>query len=530
MQAYWLAPQDTFFSGVLRFVKDQNAYFSFIRQAADGHVLFINRMTHMEHQPAFLNLQWLLAGRTMSLVNYDFQWTFSIYRALGAFSLIFGFSALASQVLKKSQNRIIALLMCAFGGGFAWFFLKVKRLPFFDSLDWSLFAFLELSSNIHPFYQILVTPHTVLPIGLLCLFFMLYLVGEKSGKIRWYCFAGLIGIIDGLMRPYDMISIITIIPVFIAIEMILKREFSYRQIFMRIIPLIMVVPIGLYYYYLFYFHPIFKFWGQGTVPFTLPFYWHIINLGLAGVLCIVRIGMFRKYPMDSASRLIFTWIASTLFLVHAYKFMNIVPYSYQIQVTLLPPIILLGVSLLDHVEWPWRRVRFGLVLLIILFAVNSLSSAVLMKRNLISVEVSSKAKSILIPGPEEEYQLYIPASELAAYLWLDENSKEDDIVLSTISTGGYIARYASVRVALGHLQDVTPMAKEISPRVNRFFSGEMTLDESRTLIDDLGADWIFFGHIEKTLYEGQIEMVQHLKSCYDNEDVTIYAAPHNSCN
>jgi len=43
------SPPEHRFLGMLRNVDDLNMYFSFIRQAAEGHVLFEDRLTHLPH-------------------------------------------------------------------------------------------------------------------------------------------------------------------------------------------------------------------------------------------------------------------------------------------------------------------------------------------------------------------------------------------------------------------------------------------------------------------------------------------------
>jgi hypothetical protein len=44
-------------------------YFSFIRQATEGHWLFVNRLTSLDHQPVLLNVEWFAVGRLIALAG-----------------------------------------------------------------------------------------------------------------------------------------------------------------------------------------------------------------------------------------------------------------------------------------------------------------------------------------------------------------------------------------------------------------------------------------------------------------------------
>src|SRR5688572_7664927 len=114
--AYLRTPPGMVFGGTLIWQSDQNAYFSFIRQSADGHFLFLNRMTSLEHRPAFFNLEWLIVGRLMSW--FGETWAYHLWRATGAVAVTGGFLALARLVLDGPALRRIAIVLGLLGGSF----------------------------------------------------------------------------------------------------------------------------------------------------------------------------------------------------------------------------------------------------------------------------------------------------------------------------------------------------------------------------------------------------------------------------
>lgn len=489
---FWLgdrwAPEGTVYDGLVGMVDDQNMYFSFIRQAAEGDWLFVNRLTHVEHQPALFNVEWLAVGRLMHGLGDSQAGAYAIWRAVGVLLLIFGFWALAGRVLADSFQRRLALLLCAFGGGFGWIFLVLERagaLQEYPALT------LDLSEALHPFSHLFANPHLSVSHGLSLWFLAAFVAGEQTGRPRCYLAAGAIAVLHALIRPYDLILIYGILPAYILVEWAATRTWSWRTTALRLVPLAATAPVLLYYVALFQFHPVFKYWSsQGNVAAPgLP--WHLLSFGAAGVLCAARLCLVRRYPLQPAERLLLVWIGGVLFLIHGKSLpgLRFLPFAPVFGVTLASAMLIVGVRVVSsEALYPHGRLAWGRTAL---FA--AVTSACCLSSAVWILKVCHNLRSFR--------DHYIPAAEYAAFRWLNENAGRSDVVLSTLPSGNRMAKYVSARFALGH-RFVTPHAQEIAGRVDRFLAGQMSSAEANGLLSDLNVRWIYVGAPERSAATG----------------------------
>lgn len=517
--AYVRTPPGWMFAGVLIYPEDQDAYASFIRQAADGHFLFVNRLTSLDHGPAFFNLEWLCVGRLTGWLQGSTIAAYQVWRAAGALSVVLGFSALAYVVLPGRSLRRIALLMCVFGGGFQVISLALNGLSGIAEKLLGVHAGLLPTEffffTTHPFAQILVNPHFSLPLGIFMAAVAAYVHGERTGAWRWYAGAGALAAIEGLMRPYEMIALYTTLPLFALVEMLVARRFEARRLGLRMLPLLLVAPVFLYTVYIFEFHPIFKYWASQGYVDPLPFTTHFAHMGLAGVLFAIRLCLVKKYPFKTpVERFLLVWLATVFFFVHANSLplLRFMPYTPQLMTSLMPPMILLGAVVLDPAQWGWAAGRRALALsLIVAFlCVNALDSAVLLDT------LSPKGTT---PDP----QIYIPDAEMQAYRWLDREASEDDVVLCLNQTGHRLAKFASVRVVSGHWS-VTPESEKMEGSAERFYAGAVSLEAAAEFLRQCRVKWIYLGPNERRWGRPNMDLLPGFKKRVINDDVTVYSA------
>jgi hypothetical protein len=511
------APSGMVFSGILSWNEDQDMYFSFIRQGADGHLLFRNRLTSIEHEPVFFNLEWLMVGWILKLCGGSTDLAYHIWRAAGTLAVVLGFWSLAQVTLQDPVQRRVALLMGLFGGTLNWFFVALRLLSqAAERLVGAGFGEISVKFPLfatHPYGQILVNPHFALPLGVLMFALAAYLKGEQTGNWRWYAGAGGLTAVDGVMRPYDMIAFYTAIPVFILAEKVLRGRIEWRKLKLRLLPLLLVAPVFLYTVYLFDIHPVFRYWatqGSGTYASIVSTLAHI---GLAAVLLAVRLCRVRAFPFNTSSeRLLLVWLGTVFFLVHsnAIPMFRFMPYTPQLGTILMPPIILLGVAVIDPARWKRTEGRRLLPALLLggLVVLNSLDSAVL-------TYSATPREGVL------DKERFIPATELAAYEWLGREASETDVVLGVRRTGYRLAKYASVQVVSGHWS-VTPTADLVEMNTRAFYAGRMTPQGATEFLNQMRVDWIYVGQNERWFGVPPLDQLPGLTKHVINDDVTVY--------
>ncbi|HLJ11948.1 MAG TPA: hypothetical protein VKU82_12205 [Planctomycetaceae bacterium] len=496
------------FDGLVGMIDDQNMAFSFIRQAAEGHWLFVNRLTYIDHEPVLFNLEWLAVGQLMSWLGGSEAGAYAAWRWMGISLVIGGFWCLAGACGLKNFERKMALWMCALGGGFGWLFLILERGGLIARFSP---ATLDLSHAVHPFSHMFANPHLSVSHGLSLLFLAAFATGEQTAKAIWYVIAGVIGVIHGLVRPYDLILISGVIPAFILIERIAVGKWSLRKTALRLLPLAAIAPVLGYYVALFRFHPVFKYWAsQGEVE-PIGIHWQLLSFGLAGVLCLVRLGLARRYPLKSPERLLVVWIVVVLLLIHGKQLpgLGFMPFAPVFGVTLVSTMLVLGAAALSPFKVSagggrgWRRP----MLIAALIGVNSIGSAVWL------VKITRN----LAYFPDH----YIGKAEHEAHLWLSGHAGESDVVLSTLTSGNRMAKYVSCRFALAHWS-VTPHVNELSSRVDRFYRAAMTDDEALELLRELHVRWIYAGPREEALGKFEPAELPGVAERFANRGVRIY--------
>lgn len=514
--SYWIVEANTPAGhapvGLVALAMDIYSYYSFIWQAADGHWLFNNGMTSEPCDRIFFNLQWLLLGKGMAWFGWTPRLTFTLWRFAGAMSLLISFAVLAVQVLPRTSQRIVALLMCAFGGGFGWFIAILGDMGFVDTSD--TFGLknpaMDLITAVHPFGQILKNPHYSLPHGTFLLFVCAFIQGERTHKTRWYAIAAILAVVQGLSRPYDVITICALIPIYIAVEMVRDRSLAAKATMNRALPLLASLPLLAYFYYIFSVHDVFKWWAIQGKQLPTPATWHTLSLGLAGLLFLYRLSLYKKRPFtDPAARFLIALATTLLALYHANHISDSFSFSPQIAIPLMAPLILVGLSALPYIQEQQfsNRPKTWFAVLCAFIVINSLSTP-------LCVVWSARIG-------QDTPRNYARRTDLDAMDWLKKNASKSDVILSNDVIGGRIAFNHGGRVALGHWA-LTPHVKSLKKRFARFAAGEFSPRKAKRFIYDIRPRYIYVANTPKDKRPVYFRHNRDLRRVYFNEDVSIY--------
>ncbi|MCC6487302.1 MAG: hypothetical protein IT364_07360 [Candidatus Hydrogenedentes bacterium] len=503
------APEGTRFIGEIAMMDDINSYFSFIQQAAHGHLVFHNAMTHLEHEPVFVNLEWLAAGIFMRVFGWSTRTTFEAWRFAGAVSLLSGFAALTLALPMSTRERLVALGMCAFGGGFGWFLFGLSKLGWVDiSAQLGLLnPAMDLITPIHPFGQITKNPHFSLPHGTFLLVMAAYVVAENGRSPRWYGVAAVMAVLHGLIRPYDIISLWAFLPVFMALESFRARSWCVRQNLWRALPLAATAPVLLYYVYIFSLHPVFKSWSSQGVQPPMPLGWHLLALGLAGVLFVYRLVRFRTYPLATPSeRLLAVWALVTLVLVHSNRVLPFMPYTPQLAVPMITAIILVSAGAFRPRDHGAARPA-ALAALALFLVLNALTSPFYLQR---AASAAASNKS-----------LYVHVEDLKAIDWLKDHVREQDVILSNYAMGTKLGQLLPARVVLGHWA-LTPHVDALGKRIDQLIDGRLEPGEAAALLAELRARYLYVPNPRRWARAYPPGAIPGIRLVYDNPSIAIY--------
>jgi hypothetical protein len=498
-------PPAASFLGQVAHTSDQDMYFSFVRQAYDGNIVFNNRLTAAPSDNAFVNIQFLAIGRAMRLFHLSENGAYQVWRFAGALFLILGFTLLATVVLPSFWKRLVSLCVFAFAGGFGIFFMLAgDRGLLSREVTFKLTP--DLWSGLLPFQQLMLNPHFSLPHGLMLIGCALFLLAEEEANSLWlYLACGVVFLVNGLVRPYDLISLAIVIPAFIATEAI--RRFDFRISALRAIPLAILSPALVYSIWLFEFHPIFKYWSQqghniGFMP--LP-HIQMFAYGSIGILAVGRILQFRSNPLALVERFLLVWFVVILCCTHVGRVIPALGFSPQISIPLFAPLVLFAFSL--RLRWP--RCYRGLLI--------SLVAALVVVGNLGSVAYAS----LPFFGRADIRNYYASADETAALGWLNQNVGQGGVVVALPPVAGRVGKYTSASSVVGH-HSVTPEYNSLVARVYRVLTARQFTPSERRMLRDLGADYLFVGPQERRLLGFDPETAPGLSRVFARGSVAIY--------
>jgi hypothetical protein len=498
-------PPAASFLGQVAHTTDQNMYFSFIRQAYDGNVVFNNRLTATPNSGAFVNLQFLAVGRVMRLFHLSENAVYQVWRFAGILFLTLGFTFLSLVALPSLSKRVVSLCVFIFGGGFgALFSLAANHGLLSREAAFRLTP--DLWSGMLPFQQLMCNPHFSLPHGLMLIGFALFLLAEMREQSVWlYVASGAIFLVNGFVRPYDLISLAVVFPVFIATEAM--RRFDWRASALRAIPLAIASPALVYSIWLFEYHPIFKYWSQQghNIQFMPSPHLQMFAYGSIGLLAIARIFQFRNNPLSLVERFLLVWFVGIFFCVHLGSIIPALGFSPQNSIPLFAPLVLFAFSLRLRL----RRVRRGLFIAAV--------AALLVMGNIGGVAYSSKS----FTGTADTRNYYASADETTALDWLDKNLQPGTVVLAVPPVSGRISKYTSASSLVGH-HSVTPHYNSMLAHVRRLLAARQFTASEHRMLRDLGADYLFVGPQEQRLLGFDPNTAPGLARVFARESVAIY--------
>jgi hypothetical protein len=255
-----LADRDTIFTGVLAHDTDSNNYLAYGNEAASGSWLFHNPMTGEPHRAVFFNLEWLAIGKTAYLLHISLPAATNLMRLLCIGLMSFGVYWLSAFVSEDKVVRRVALAAIMTGGGFGWIVaVHLLHVPLNSSY------FLDLSNaNLFPFHWALKIPHFLVSETFVVFGLCFFLRGEHRGLVCDYLAAGVCYLAAGCCRPYDMLYLMASTGLFLIYSSVRSRAVGS---FIRMLPILLCLPLLLYYYWIFKVHPFFVSGAsQGDLP------------------------------------------------------------------------------------------------------------------------------------------------------------------------------------------------------------------------------------------------------------------------
>jgi len=484
-------PPGSQFMGTFDGLADQNCYFAWMRQAAQGRAVWREHMTSEPHAPVFFNSLWYVLGRTSAVLGTTLESTYQAARVafgLAFYLTLYRFLALFVPDLRP---RWYAFLLAATGAGFGGILA-----PLVGELRPDLSVDL-LIPEAFSFYAVLAYPHFALSLTLMLVAMALHVRGVETGRVACSLGAGLVTLVLATFHPYVLATIGAVATVHIALRARVGRARA-RTLVHLVALLAPALPQVGYLVWATSTSPVMASWSRGVADTCRSFapLGYVMGYGLVGFLALS--GLRRVFAWESQEpRQLFVsaWLLAGVPLLYSFPLLT---FERRLSEGLQVPIVLVAISQLfgpvanalgrtpSGLRWGAARIRRWLPPLVVLLSLPT------------SFWLLAKPLAITRSADRLDDKYYLHRDELLALDYLAQTAGEDDVVLSSVGIGNYIPRRTDARVFCGHYGETIHYAQR-EAEVARFFQARSTDAYRRRLLADHGITYVWWGLDEREL-------------------------------
>ncbi|OGK17653.1 hypothetical protein A2774_03630 [Candidatus Roizmanbacteria bacterium RIFCSPHIGHO2_01_FULL_39_12c] len=123
----------------------------------------------------------------------------------------------------------------------------------------------------------------------------------------------------------------------------------------------------------------------------------------------------------------------------------------------------------------------------------------------------------LVPYPPQH--MYPLKDMYNAFVWLDKNTENEEVVLSHVFAGNYIPAYSGNFVYLGQNPE-TPHYDERVKKLEAFYSGNLTADQAKKFLKEENISYVLYGPQEKEKSVEDIRKYKFLQPVFNSNLIT----------
>jgi len=513
------APDEVFMGFVGRGTPGANGYFMLARQAVEGEVFMVNRMTPEPTPQSYFSLQWLLFGRLVRWTGLSMIAMFHIWRVLSVVLFPCAAYFLVALCLDTVFQRRLALALMVFGSGLGWVFWLARKaagigLPYpLDLQGVSIFGYLVNN------------PHFIRAGIFTALTWAFLLRGEATGKLRYFVYSGLAATGHGIIRPYLVPEVFLVYALFPAMLSLAEGRWQWRRFVPYAVAGIVFLPAALYLVLTAYANVLgMAGWKRHSLFLSEQALWLGIPFLLVAGYFVFH-GLSKARGARPATLLLGLWVGVVLLLVHAYPYFIAGQELSFWALTMAPPILLMlgpGPAILE-----WARIRAPRAAAR-LTAANTrawAAAALVMACAPSSLYVYARDFKDL-HGPVPPWRYYLDKDVHAALEWLDANTRPNEVVLASHDTSQFIPRLSRNRVVSGH-DMLTADYGEKNGLVSRFYQARGDDEFKRGLVRRFQVRYVVFGPYEWAHNGAAPADHPWLKQVFRSGGVTVYHVAGN---
>jgi hypothetical protein len=489
--AWALGDDDHIFSGFVYNTEDGNSYIAKMRLGAQGEWLFHLTYTPEEHEGALVYTFYLILGKLAAAIGLPHVLIYHLARALLGVGLLLTIYAFVAYFSPHIAVRRVAWALVAIGSGLGWLLTILGATHWLGDLPLDFWV-----PEAYVFLVLYSLPHLALAEALLLWSILCTLRALAGQGIRWCLCAGLAALIMAWIVPFYVGVLAAVLGAYVLALLIRRRRVPYREAGLAALTVLFALPPVVYNAWVFTANPAFRIWAtQNRIYSPHPFH-YLVGYALL-LIPAVWAAMHAIRKGEERWLLPVAWLLAVPFLLY-------MPFNLQrrmIAVVQVPLALLASVGLLA-----WFRHRRGA--LVAYIALASLSTLLLVVGSL---------------GPIRQQQapIYRPGAEVTALEWLAAHAEPGETVLASFEVGNAIPARTDLRVFAGHGPETLHNAEK-QAALRRFFQPETNDTWRKSLLQDFGVDYVFYGPDERALGHWDPALAPYLEAIYVASPYAIY--------
>jgi hypothetical protein len=405
-------------------LNDYQGYMAWMRQARDGHFLFLDRFTTEPHgRISFHPLFWLM-GTVSAWTGVPLLALWYGVLAACLVLMVWAIHRFSAEFTESRPTRVLATVLATTASGLGWLF---PGAPGTHVIRRPIDLWLEEANQFRAVGSSFFTLTLALALMLLAAVWMLRYF--RDGALRDAAVAGLMALVLGMVHPYDLVTLYAVLGVWTLLAG--RRRFPGMVVMVAV-----SVPILVYGFLAVRLDPVLsRFDLAMEMP---PLSAWVIGWGLPLALALAAFLTPSVWRDHRRVRLLLVWVAVHLaLLLTPVEFRRKLSWGLQAIFCLLA-----ATSLRALVLWltvplasrpAWRR-----------------AAAVAMAGVAVAAMAFGSLQFLLVQLQDRGTGRYLPDGVIEALRVLDEKTSEDDVVLAGPGVAGFVPGWAGATAFWGH--------------------------------------------------------------------------------
>lgn len=504
-----LLTKNQYFTGCLENIHDQNIYFSFIRQARDGFLFFLNAPCHIPHNREYVNFTFLLIGLISRFSGLSMEVSYILSSYLFSVAVCFCLCLLFTGIFENRKVALTGLCIAWMGAGFGVFY------KIFGMLSGTVIDKMNMTSVSGDLWMPEMTiwhSSGYSPLFISSYLMLLLVYGgiwTAESRERFWPMAVSAGAIFylALSHSYDIIPAAMISFFILAIFRFEKKKLLPSSPLLAGYILFYIGLFGgtLYQYYVLKNNPGFSLWAAQNVNRSPGFHMILAGFGVLslGYLEILLMLFVDRKKMELPMKIIGFWLVFQTILLY-----SPFPFSRRFILGIIIPLAVLFTFFLLRLS---KRDTTSKICALILLAAVPLTFI-----------YQTAANAGKLASKDSRY--FYPKSATEAYSAMS-SLNQNDVVMGSLEESNCIMRFCPAQMVCASTQQSAPGMREA---IEKIFSGIMPPEDIGTFMKNNRITYLFLNKkSQATFISAAPDFLRQKNVFFENDGFIIYKVTGN---